>query len=74
MLPDVVATRAGTARTLVALQPIFMGDRIQTGSNGQAQLLFDDNTRLVVGAGSSLLIEQYLPAKRQCETRSATSR
>ena len=60
VLPDVVATRAGTARTLVALQPIFMGDRIQTGSNGQAQLLFADNTRLVVGAGSSLLIEKYL--------------
>ena len=55
-----VATRAGTSRTLVALQPIFMGDRIQTGSNGQAQLLFADNTRLVVGAGSSLLIEKYL--------------
>src|SRR6478672_419869 len=60
VLPDVVATRAGTSRTLVALQPIFMGDRIQTGSSGQAQLLFADNTRLVVGPGSSLLIEKYL--------------
>ncbi len=60
VVPDVSASRGGATRSIAALQPIFMGDRVQTGPNGQAQLLFDDNTRLVVGPGSTLLIEQYL--------------
>nr|WP_307730336.1 FecR domain-containing protein [Alsobacter ponti] len=42
------------------MQPVYMGDRIQTGPVGQAQLLFSDETRLVVGPGSSLMLEQYL--------------
>ena len=60
VVPDVSASRGGATRSIAALQPIFMGDRVQTGPNGQAQLLFDDNTRLVVGPGSTLLIEKYL--------------
>ena len=54
------ASRGGATRTIAALQPVFMGDRVQTGPNGQAQLLFNDNTKLVVGPGSTLLLEQYL--------------
>ena len=54
------ASRGGATRTVTALQPVFMGDRVQTGPNGQAQLLFNDNTKLVVGPGSTLLLEQYL--------------
>ncbi|WP_371877201.1 FecR family protein [Alsobacter ponti] len=60
VLPDVAAARAGNVRNVVAMQPVYMGDRIQTGPVGQAQLLFSDETRLVVGPGSSLMLEQYL--------------
>jgi hypothetical protein len=37
-----------------------MGDRIKTDSRGEVQLVFSDETRLVVGRNSSLVIEAYL--------------
>jgi hypothetical protein len=39
---------------------IYMGDRVETGAAGEAQLLFNDNTRLVVGPSSSLQIDSYV--------------
>jgi hypothetical protein len=47
-------------RTLVVGQDVVMGDRIRTDGGGEAQLLFTDDTRLVVGPNSSLVIEAYL--------------
>jgi ferric-dicitrate binding protein FerR (iron transport regulator) len=40
--------------------PVSLGDVVRTGSNGKAQLLFEDETRIVVGPDSSLLIEEAL--------------
>ena len=37
-----------------------MGDKIVTGASGQVQLVFTDQTHLVVGPNSSLVIESYL--------------
>ena len=54
-----LANPEGT-RTLVVGQDVVMGDRIRTDSGGEAQLLFTDDTRLVVGPNSSLVIEAYL--------------
>ncbi|MEO5808302.1 FecR domain-containing protein [Devosia sp.] len=48
------------SRTLVVGDDISVGDRVVTGRSGQVQILFSDQTRLVVGPSSSLLIEQYL--------------
>lgn len=39
---------------------IFVGQRIVTGNDGQVQIVFSDDTHLVVGPGSTLLIEEYL--------------
>jgi len=47
-------------RTLVVGADVFIGDRVVTGASGQVEILFSDNTRLVVGPNSALLIEDYL--------------
>jgi hypothetical protein len=49
----------GGNRTLSAGADIFEKDKI-TVASGNAQILFNDGTKLVVGPGSSLLISQYL--------------
>jgi hypothetical protein len=51
---------AKTTRTLVVGADIAMGDRIVTGPSGQVQIVFTDETHLVVGPGSSLVIASYL--------------
>jgi len=54
---DVVAN---VSRTLVVGSDVAMGDKIVTGASGQVQLIFNDETHLVVGPNSGLLIESYL--------------
>lgn len=51
--------QAGT-RTLAAGSDVFVGDTIVTDGGGEAQIRFIDGTRMVVGAGSSLVIDQAL--------------
>jgi hypothetical protein len=58
--PDAHAIAIATERVLQVGADVSMGELIRTGSQGQVQMVFGDNTRLVVGANSSLLIEQYL--------------
>ncbi len=61
VIPEAEALRqAAQVRILMPDQPVFMGDRVKTGPRGEAQLLFSDDTRLVVGPNSSLLVERYL--------------
>lgn len=61
VIPDAEALRtAAQVRILLPDQPVFMGDRVKTGPVGEAQLLFSDETRLVVGPMSTLLVERYL--------------
>lgn len=50
----------GSLRTLVVGEDVFLGDLIRTSSGGSAQILFADGTKLVVGPGSALTIEDYL--------------
>ncbi len=58
--PDAVARLGSTDRTLVVGADISVGERVVTGPTGQVQIVFADNTKLVVGPGSALLIEDYL--------------
>lgn len=58
--PEAEINSTGGLRTLVVGEDVFLGDLIRTSSGGSAQLLFADGTRLVVGPGSSLKIEDYL--------------
>lgn len=48
---------------LMVLQPeapIYSGDRIETGPNGEAQIKFRDDTRLVIGPKSSMVIDAFV--------------
>ena len=54
------ASGPGGARTLSTTGPVYSGDRIKTGKAGEAQIRFIDDTRLVVGASSSIVIDKYV--------------
>lgn len=58
--PDAVARLGSADRILEVGADISLGERIVTGASGQVQILFADQTRLVVGPQSALLIESYL--------------
>ena len=47
-------------RTMSAGMAVAMGDKINTDGNGQVELIFTDETKLVVGPNSSMIIESYL--------------
>jgi FecR protein len=40
--------------------PVYAGDRIDTGTVGQAQIRFRDNTKIVVGPNSSMVIDAFI--------------
>lgn len=66
--PD-ASVRAGQAeRVLVVGEDVSVGERIVTGATGKVQLIFADQTRLVVGPRSDLLIETYLMAGSQADS------
>jgi len=54
------AQGAGGQRLLVVSASLFMGDRVNTGGVGEAQIRFKDQTKLVVGPNSSLLIDKFV--------------
>ncbi|KFC72306.1 FecR protein [Devosia sp. LC5] len=58
--PDAVARVSSNDRILEVGSDVSVGELIVTGGSGQVQIFFADATRLVVGPGSSLLIETYL--------------
>lgn len=58
--PEAVIQSAGQQRALVAGDTVEIGDLIQTANSGHVELTFDDGTKIVVGPGSSLLIQDYL--------------
>ena len=46
--------------TLMPANPVYSGDRIVTGQIGNAQIKFRDDTKLVVGPNSTLLIDAFV--------------
>jgi len=58
--PQAEADTAGNIRVLTVGADIFIGDNVTTGPKGQVQIKFSDETELVVGPNSALLIEDYL--------------
>ena len=57
---DASASGPGGARTLVIDGPVFGGDAIKTNSVGHAQILFADNTKMVVGPNSQVKIDSFV--------------
>ena len=47
-------------KILMQAQPIFSGDRITTDAIGNAQIKFRDDTKLVVGPNSALVIDAFV--------------
>lgn len=60
--PDAAARLNGQDRVLQVGTNVSVGELIVTGPSGRVQIIFDDDTRLVVGPRSQLLIETYLLA------------
>jgi hypothetical protein len=54
------ADGVGGRRALSVQAPVYSGDRILTGSVGETQVRFRDNTRLVVGPNSSMMIDAFV--------------
>jgi hypothetical protein len=50
----------GGNRTLSAGAVVFEDDKISVGSAGNAQIMLNDGTKLVVGPSSSLLLDKYV--------------
>jgi FecR protein len=55
----VVGSPTGSGRALSAGSPIFENDRLVTGA-GNVQIIFVDDTHLVVGPNSTLVIDRFL--------------
>ena len=51
-------------RMLDVAAPVYIGDQIQTGEIGEAQLRFRDSTKLVVGPNSKLVIDDFVYKSR----------
>ena len=60
MVPAAAASGTSGRRVLEVKGPVFMGDRVQTGASGEAQIEFRDNTRLVVGPNSLMTIDAFV--------------
>ncbi len=58
-------------RTLAVGSRVFIGDLLATDAIGEAQLLFTDGTRMVVGPNSSLVIDEFLFRGDAAENRFA---
>lgn len=58
--PDAMSRLGIDEKVLVVGADVSVGEKIITGPTGHVQLLFDDQTRLVVGPRSTLEIETYL--------------
>ncbi|MGV3573560.1 MAG: FecR family protein [Devosia sp.] len=58
--PDALVRFSGGDRILAVGADISLGEQVVTGASGQVQIVFSDQTRLVVGPGSALTIESYL--------------
>lgn len=56
------ATAAGQVgkRALAVGSAVYLGDEVRTDATGEAQLLFKDGTRMVVGPNASLVIDHFV--------------
>lgn len=56
------ASTEGTVgeQTLAVGMEVFLGDRVKTDSIGEAQILFNDGTRMVIGPNSHLMLDELV--------------
>lgn len=70
---NATARRGGRTVQLAAGAPLFEGDRIRTNGSGQVEILFSDDTKMVVGPNSNLEIAQYLMRNQRTASRMAVN-
>ncbi len=58
--PAVNATGPGGRRMIELQGAVFVGDEIVASSEGLAQIIFIDNTRIVIGPNSRLTIDRFV--------------
>ena len=58
--PAVNATGPGGERLIKLQGAVFVGDQIVASPNGLAQIIFIDNTRIVIGPNSRLTIDTFV--------------
>jgi len=56
------ATTKGTVgeQKLAVGMKVFLGDLVKTDSGGEAQILFQDGTRMVIGPNSELMLDEFV--------------
>lgn len=57
---QVTGTQGGQERALTVGNRVFQNERISTGANGVAQLMFTDQTTLSVGPRSQVTLDRYV--------------
>lgn len=60
VIPATRSELGGAAVTILTGAELFVGQRIETDTNGEVQIIFADQTRMVIGPNSALIIEAYL--------------
>jgi hypothetical protein len=60
VVQQAVLAKDGSQVTLTEGAPVVLGDTIATGETGEAQIIFPDETRIVVGPNSQLTITRLL--------------
>ncbi len=60
VLRKTAANGPGGDRVLEAQGPVFAGDVIETDQRGTAQILFVDNTKMVVGPNSQVTVDNFV--------------
>ncbi len=56
----VTASGASGSRGLAQGDPVYLGDRVETGVFGHVDIEFSDHTKLAVGPNSSMVIDKYV--------------
>ncbi len=60
VVQDAAASGTGGARVLQVNGAIFAGDVIKTDGRGSAQVMFADNTRMVIGPNSQVTLDDFV--------------
>ena len=67
--PAATSQIEGAVATMSSGDDIFMGQQVVTGAKGNVQIVFHDDTHLVVGPGSTLVISEYLVRNDQSASK-----
>jgi len=71
--PTAFVRARGSAQAIISGSRLSQGDVIETRGSGQVQVLFDDQTRIVIGPNSRLVVEDVLMKSGKSASRFAVT-